>query len=188
MPKHTEITNRRVALEKNTPRADMYSKENVSKRSFWNSVLVTPSCWFWQGALNAGGYGSIATKNDYNEVIRLAHRFTYHYLVEDLVQGLVLDHKYSTLGCPRHCVNPDHLRQVTRKENSLNLKGSRKGSRSGYRGVTWRRGENFWQVAVTLDGVRLLGKRYYPLYERHIAAYEARQLRATHYPVNSLEG
>lgn len=170
-----------------TPRTNMYSKENVSKRKFWKKVLVTPSCWLWQGAKNSGGYGAIQAEDDRKQVIVSAHRFVYHYLVGDLISGMEIDHKYVTLGCPRHCVNPDHLQQISKASNMANRKGSRSGSLSGYRGVVWRKRDNVWEVVVTLNRNRILGKRYYPPYERHIAAFEARQLRKTHHN-NTLEG
>lgn len=170
-----------------TPRDDMYSKENVAKRKFWKNVLITPSCWLWQGAKNSGGYGRTAVVNDKKETIHAAHRFTYHYLVEDLIPGMEVDHKYVSQGCPRHCVNPEHLQQVSKAVNMANRKGSRYGSLSGYRGVVWRKRDNAWEVVVTINLERILGKRYYPPYERHIAAFEARQLRRTHHN-NTLEG
>lgn len=44
---------------------------------------------------------------------RRAHRVAYELLVGPIPEGLVLDH----LCRVRHCVNPDHLEPVTKREN-----------------------------------------------------------------------
>jgi hypothetical protein len=50
----------------------------------------------------------------------------------------------------RVCVRPDHLRIVTRKENSEHLTGADKNSVSGVRGVT--RQKNRWRAQVRHNG------------------------------------
>ena len=66
-------------------------------------------CWLWQGFLNHGGYGQFWT----GERFIGPHRFAYMHEVGQYDQSLDLDH----LCRVRHCVNPQHLEPVTRREN-----------------------------------------------------------------------
>jgi hypothetical protein len=60
----------------------------------------------------------------------------YELLVGPIPDGLDLDHRHT---CPKHCVNPAHLRPATRKQNKENLVGAYRNSKSGVRGVCWDR-------------------------------------------------
>ena len=66
-------------------------------------------CWIWNGARSTTGYGNIrrGTRN------YIAHRFVWALLVGPLTPGLEIDHVCRI----RACVNPAHLREVTRREN-----------------------------------------------------------------------
>ncbi len=71
-------------------------------------------CWLWAGPmLDQDGYASV-----YNPASRRnerAHRASYEANVGPIPAGLVIDHKCRV----RSCVNPDHLRVVSNKENVL---------------------------------------------------------------------
>lgn len=69
-------------------------------------------CWNWQGSIDVKGYGRYDVGND--KPIG-AHRFIFKILKDDLIPGLVIDH----ICRNRRCVNIDHLRQVTQRENAL---------------------------------------------------------------------
>ncbi len=67
-------------------------------------------CWLWAGALTSAGYGNAYLLGGYRLVHRVMYRSAGH------IQGdEVLDHKCHT----RACVNPDHLRPMSRGENVL---------------------------------------------------------------------
>jgi hypothetical protein len=77
---------------------------------FWPKVDAHGDCWEWTGA-KANGYGRF---HDGTHVVS-AHRYAYQHLVGTIPEGMVLDH----LCRVRHCCNPDHLRVITHRENTL---------------------------------------------------------------------
>ena len=65
----------------------------------------------WNGPLDEDGYGSFF----FRKLNRRAHRVALYLAGQLLAPKMVVDHK-----CPnRHCVNPQHLEPVTRRENAL---------------------------------------------------------------------
>lgn len=82
-----------------------------SVEGFWGWVDKSGPCWLWQRVPNGDGYGVVRIGN----VQARAHRLAYFLLRGPIPPGLELDH----LCRVRHCVNPDHLEPVTRRENLL---------------------------------------------------------------------
>lgn len=73
------------------------------------TVSVT-GCWLLSGYLQ-NGYGRLKI----NGTMHLAHRVAYERLVGPIPADCELDH----LCRVRHCLNPDHLEVVTRRENVM---------------------------------------------------------------------
>ena len=69
-------------------------------------------CHVWRGEILSGGYGRIQM----NGRRHLAHRYYYEQANGFIPSGLEIDH----LCHVRACVNPDHMRVVTRAENARN--------------------------------------------------------------------
>jgi len=107
---------------------------------FWKKVDRTDSCWNWTGALRADGYGRFRTRDR----LVSAHRFAYESVHAPIPEGKEIDH----ICYNRGCVNPAHLRLVTRKQNQENRSGPQANSASGYRGVTWVPASKKWSASV----------------------------------------
>lgn len=67
-------------------------------------------CWVWQGFKDVQGYGRFKCAGR----TVLAHRMAYALFVGD-TEGILLDH----VCCNPSCVNPQHLRPLSKRENTL---------------------------------------------------------------------
>jgi hypothetical protein len=67
------------------------------------------NCWLWTGEVLRNGYGR-ATCNGHRY---LAHRLAYTEFVGLINPGYVVDHLCNV----KNCVNPNHLRCCTQREN-----------------------------------------------------------------------
>ena len=88
-------------------------KEILRKRILRN-ICINPKtqCWEWtKSRFSSTGYGRISIR--YKSWC--AHVISYKLFVGEVPAGLELDH----LCRIRHCVNPNHLEPVTRKENVI---------------------------------------------------------------------
>jgi hypothetical protein len=82
---------------------------------FISKILVDKktNCWNWQGYVEPNGYGHASYKN---KTIR-AHRLSYFLFKDNTNPSLVICHSCDN----RKCVNPDHLREDTKKSNSIDM-------------------------------------------------------------------
>lgn len=120
---------------------------------FWAKVDKTDDCWLWTGHVMRKGYGQFGVREG---EIELAHRVAYRLLVGD-PGSQQLDHRRT---CPKRCVNPDHLRPVTNKQNSENRAGPNRNTTSGVRGVCWDKNRRKWHASLRHDGVKINVGRY----------------------------
>lgn len=120
-------------------------KNAATEERFWNKVDKTEDCWLWTAAI-VGKYGQFWV--DGHHVY--AHRFSYELLVGPIPKDLELDHRHT---CLKHCVNPEHLRLATSKQNAENR--VRFHSKSGLRGVYWDKRRNRWFGLVIHNSKRI---------------------------------
>lgn len=93
-------------------------RDRTDVERFHTYVSVEPNgCWRWTGALNKFGYGKFWA----NKRTCAAHRFSYQEFVGEIPDGLEIDHfRFPQDGCiGPACVNSEHLRPVTPRENVL---------------------------------------------------------------------
>ncbi len=82
---------------------------------FWDKVDFTggpKGCWLWMAHCTDTGYGQF--RRDSIKMVR-AHRYAWELLVGPIAEGMVLDH----LCRVKICVNPQHMEEVTERENIL---------------------------------------------------------------------
>lgn len=86
-----------------------YSKSDLKR--FWSKVEITPECWNWKGACSKNGYGQFYLAGKH----ALAHRSSFEIRGEYLPSDMVVDHICKN----KKCVNPIHLRIVTKQINTI---------------------------------------------------------------------
>ncbi|QEA27073.1 hypothetical protein FGL91_00015 [Microbacterium sp. CBA3102] len=107
---------------------------------------------------------------------RGAHVIAFELTHGDLARGTVPDHRCRN----RLCVNPDHLRPATAKQNAEN-RGPQSNNSSGYRGVRKDRRGKRWVASARHFGVehRVPGSFASPE-EANLAAIALRSRLFTH--------
>ena len=78
---------------------------------FWQKVDTSGSCWLWTAERSTNGYGRFWV----NGRKIPAHRWSFEQVNGPVPAHLVIDHLCRTTAC----VNPEHLRAVTQRENLM---------------------------------------------------------------------
>ena len=89
-----------------------YSLSNLRQR-FDSKWIPEPNtgCWLWMGARTGSGYGAFV---DRNRRTLPAHRVGWEFYRGPIPEGMFIDHVCRM----KMCVNPEHLRIVTPRQNS----------------------------------------------------------------------
>lgn len=86
-----------------------YMEQDIKR--FQTFYKIINNCFVWQGYLDKDGYGSFYFK----QKLRRAHRVSYYLNFGDIPKDMVIDHICKN----RACVNIEHLRCISRKQNTL---------------------------------------------------------------------
>jgi hypothetical protein len=154
-------------------RADIMSR-------FWTKVRITPACWEWTAATNSEGYGVI-NKGGNAGGIAYTHRLSYEYHHGPIPAGYDVDHVCHNT----RCVNPEHLRATTRKQNQENKSGINSNNTSGYRGV-YRNAKGSWTAQVGHNGRKFYLGQYETTEEANQVVVAARLELHTHNDLDRL--
>lgn len=87
---------------------------------FYDQVSAAGECWLWAGFVQENGYGKFSYPGG-----QYAHRFAQESFNGPIPAGMTVDHfRYPDSGCiGPSCVNPEHLRPATQRENILRSGG-----------------------------------------------------------------
>lgn len=131
-------------------------------------------CIPWVGWIDRDGYGQMVAEDNRGKIV--AHRYAYTLYVGKIDANLYVDH----LCRNRACVNPDHLRLATHKQNQENLPLARKGSTTGLRGVTYHKASGKYRVRVTSNKVTISAGLYNTPEEAYEVSKKVREKHFTH--------
>ena len=84
--------------------------EKIIKR-FQSFYKIINNCFVWQGYKDKDGYGTFYFKKKN----RKAHRVSYYIKFGNIPKDMVIDHICKNPSC----VNPKHLRLVTKRQNTM---------------------------------------------------------------------
>lgn len=153
---------------------EYYTNPEVAFRE--RTTNAANGCIEWTSSRSGEGYGIMRANGGFV----LAHRYAWERANGPIASGLHIDHKCHN----RACVNTEHLRAVTNKQNSENKAGLNKNNTSGYRGVSWYEPRQKWVVKVGHNG-RTIHGGYFPTAElANEAAIELRNKLHTHNDVD----
>lgn len=90
----------------------MNRRSRPSLDRFLEKITRTDTCWLWNASVDGNGYGRFRSGN----VEYKAHVWAWQFFYgQAKTPGMDLDH----LCHVRNCVRPDHLQQVTHRENLM---------------------------------------------------------------------
>lgn len=152
---------------KNNGSPHISGRKTLSER-FFEKVDRSGECWEWLGGKNHKGYGHFYQAGEGRT--HSAHRASYEMEYGTIPPRMEVDHTCRNRGC----VNPEHLRLATRKQNMENLAQAEARTESGVRGVT-RTSRGNWCARVGHNN-RLIHIGVYPTAEEAAAAVVAKRL------------
>lgn len=143
---------------------------------FWSRVDKSGECWLWTAYRDRDGYGQATATIAGKRRMGYVHRLSYSLSVGTIPDGMQVDHMCHNRGC----VNPEHLRIATRKQNQENRFGADSDGRSQIRGVSWDKAREKWAVYVTHNNHQINAGRFDTIDEAEAAAIAKRNELFTH--------
>lgn len=133
---------------------------------------MSNGCTAWTAKKLPNGYGQFY----FEGTMVYAHRWAYMRERGPIPAGMDIDH----ICHNRACVNVDHLRIATRKQNLENVGTLRTDNTSGYRGVSWSKQSNKWWAYINHNGKRMHVGLFNDVNDANNAVIEARNKYFTH--------
>lgn len=149
-------------------RTDLLPTYTVEER-LWAKTNKTDSCWLWTAGTQYG-YGVLQV----DLLPRRVHRLSYEMHYGPIPEGMFIDHKCRV----KLCLNPEHLRLATPKQNTENK--SKSPSATGIRGVFPYPARGKYMVRVWSDKKSYYGGYFKDLKEAEAAAIALRLKLHTH--------
>jgi hypothetical protein len=123
----------------------VYKRRSLNDR-FWSKVNKTDSCWFWVGAKSTNGYGATWV----NGKVVSAHRASF-FIEHGRWPKEMLDH----LCRQKSCVNPEHLEEVSNRENITRGKTSKLRSNKYSNFVGVKKKHNKFEASIWINHKRV---------------------------------
>lgn len=134
----------------------------------WFEPIQEGDCLLWPaGITKSGGYGAFLWRGRPVRVHQVAYRLAHG----EIPDGQTIDHSCNN----RRCVNPDHLRLATPKQQAENRSGARSDNKSGVRGVHLVQNGQVYRVRVGHNG-RVIHVGYFRDLQQAEAAAVAKRL------------
>jgi hypothetical protein len=96
-------------------------RQTLRERLLSGIRIDEAGCWVWQRGKLPRGHGVI----DVDGVTQRVHRVAYEEFVGPIPDGLQILHSCDNASC----INPDHLRPGTHRENMADMEGARPGGK-----------------------------------------------------------
>jgi hypothetical protein len=141
----------------------------------WPVEISPDGCHIWVGNTSGyapGQYGVLTFRNKR----WFAHRVAYELRHGPIPRGMDIDH----LCHVRLCVNVDHLRMTTHKQNLEHRSGANANSHTGHRGITYDKARNQYRARVKHNYEEIHVGRFDTLEEALAAVAEKRRELFTH--------
>ena len=133
-----DVTTKRLTTGKQTACKncqDSGSKSPINVR-LKKYIVASNGCWIWTGKKNKLGYGTITV----NGVETRAHRAMYFMLNPDSDKNKVVMHVCDNPSC----INPEHLKLGTQKENLEDMRTKGRGKGGAPKGNKNAKGNTGW--------------------------------------------
>ncbi len=110
----------------NISKHEMLASDLIMSRLYSDVNTLDPeSCWLWKRATVKDGYGVMRRKIDKKPFTIFVHRLSWFSQYGEIPDGAVIDHTcHNPAECQdgrncqhRRCINPNHLKLSTFKEN-----------------------------------------------------------------------
>jgi len=138
---------------------------------FWTKVEKTDSCWLWTASLTTNGYGQFHRPGCRNGNVR-AHKFLWESIYGSTPKGLELHHECEN----KRCVNPDHLKLVTRRyhpDSAPTIQRTKTRCPQGHVYTTentWRHPRSGHRMCRTCNRLRSRARLWNTTFQEQVAA------------------